>query len=58
MTAAGLLGRPLHALRGSHVDEVVQGFVKHDALQCGFCTPGMVMNAVDLVRGNAAPTEA
>ena len=25
------------------MDEVVQGFVKHDALQCGFCTPGFVM---------------
>jgi aerobic-type carbon monoxide dehydrogenase small subunit (CoxS/CutS family) len=24
-------------------------FVKHDALQCGFCTPGMVMSAIDLV---------
>ena len=24
-------------------DEVVQGFVKHDAMQCGFCTPGFVM---------------
>lgn len=29
--------------QGSHVDEVVDGFVKHDALQCGFCTPGFVM---------------
>ncbi|MGE3314049.1 MAG: (2Fe-2S)-binding protein [Planctomycetaceae bacterium] len=25
------------------VDDVVSGFVKHDALQCGFCTPGFVM---------------
>ncbi len=25
------------------VDEVVEGFVEHDALQCGFCTPGFVM---------------
>jgi len=24
-------------------DEVIQGFVKHDAMQCGFCTPGFVM---------------
>ncbi len=28
---------------GAKVDEVVQGFVKHDAMQCGFCTPGFVM---------------
>ncbi len=29
--------------RGNRVDEVVAGFVKHDATQCGFCTPGFVM---------------
>ncbi|GAB4156400.1 MAG: hypothetical protein Tsb009_33350 [Planctomycetaceae bacterium] len=28
---------------GKKVDEVVAGFVKHDASQCGFCTPGFVM---------------
>src|SRR6185369_210320 len=28
---------------GDKVDEVVAGFVKHDAQQCGFCTPGFVM---------------
>ena len=34
----------VEALRdGDKVDEVISGFVKHDALQCGFCTPGFVM---------------
>ena len=28
---------------GDKVDEVIAGFVKHDAMQCGFCTPGFVM---------------
>jgi xanthine dehydrogenase YagT iron-sulfur-binding subunit len=28
---------------GNKVDEVIEGFVKHDASQCGFCTPGFVM---------------
>jgi aerobic-type carbon monoxide dehydrogenase small subunit (CoxS/CutS family) len=28
---------------GEKVDPVVSGFVKHDAMQCGFCTPGFVM---------------
>lgn len=28
---------------GTNVDEVISGFVKHDAMQCGFCTPGFVM---------------
>jgi carbon-monoxide dehydrogenase small subunit len=32
-------------------------FREHHGLQCGFCTPGMVMSAVDLVRTNADPTE-
>jgi xanthine dehydrogenase YagT iron-sulfur-binding subunit len=32
-------------------------FVKHDALQCGFCTPGMVMSCVALLDKNPHPTE-
>jgi carbon-monoxide dehydrogenase small subunit len=32
-------------------------FREHHGLQCGYCTPGMVMSAVDLVRHNANPTE-
>jgi xanthine dehydrogenase YagT iron-sulfur-binding subunit len=28
---------------GKEVDDVLAGFVKHDAMQCGFCTPGFVM---------------
>ena len=32
-------------------------FREHHGLQCGFCTPGMVMSAVDLANRNAAPSE-
>ena len=32
-------------------------FREHHGLQCGFCTPGMVMSAVDLLRVNPKPTE-
>ena len=32
-------------------------FKEHHGLQCGFCTPGMVMSAVDLLNRNAAPSE-
>ena len=32
-------------------------FVKHDALQCGFCTPGMVMSCAALLEANPKPTE-
>ena len=28
---------------GEDIDEVISGFVKHDAMQCGFCTPGFVV---------------
>src|SRR5664279_3613114 len=33
-----------------------QAFVDHDALQCGYCTPGMIMNAIALLRKNPNPT--
>jgi len=32
-------------------------FREHHALQCGFCTPGMVMSAIDLVKNYPNPTE-
>ncbi len=32
-------------------------FREHHGLQCGFCTPGMIMSAVDLLQNNATPTE-
>jgi carbon-monoxide dehydrogenase small subunit len=32
-------------------------FREHHGLQCGFCTPGMIMSALDLVRQNPDPTE-
>ena len=35
-----------------------EAFREHHGLQCGFCTPGMVMSALDLIRTNPAPTEA
>lgn len=34
-----------------------QAFVDHDAVQCGFCTPGMILTAVALLNENPNPTE-
>jgi aerobic-type carbon monoxide dehydrogenase small subunit (CoxS/CutS family) len=33
-----------------------KSFIKHDALQCGYCTPGMIMNAYGLLLKNPEPT--
>jgi carbon-monoxide dehydrogenase small subunit len=51
MTVEGLTtaGR-LHPLQ--------EAFREHHALQCGFCTPGMLLTALDLLRTNPRPTEA
>ena len=34
-----------------------ESFKKHHGLQCGFCTPGMVMSAIDLLQKNKNPNE-
>ena len=37
---------------------IQQAFIEHDALQCGFCTPGMILNACSLLLKNPEPSEA
>jgi aerobic-type carbon monoxide dehydrogenase small subunit (CoxS/CutS family) len=51
LTVEGLMqdGR-LHPLQ--------EAFREHHGLQCGFCTPGMLMAALDFLRTNPTPTEA
>ena len=42
--------------RDGKLHPVQQAFVDNDALQCGFCTPGMIMNATGLLLKNPNPT--
>jgi aerobic-type carbon monoxide dehydrogenase small subunit (CoxS/CutS family) len=51
LTVEGLAaGDTLHPLQAA--------FHEHHALQCGFCTPGMLLTALDFLRSNPEPTEA
>jgi carbon-monoxide dehydrogenase small subunit len=43
---------------GERLHAVQDAFIANGAAQCGICTPGMVLAAVDLLRRNPAPTEA
>src|SRR5262249_35372334 len=42
---------------GDALPAVQKAFIEHDALQCGFCTPGQVMAAVALLGENPNPSE-
>jgi aerobic-type carbon monoxide dehydrogenase small subunit (CoxS/CutS family) len=42
---------------GDDLHPIQEAFIKHDASQCGFCTPGMLMSCAALVEGVKSPTE-
>lgn len=42
---------------GNELHPMQAAFKEHHGLQCGFCTPGMVMSAVDLANRNSNPSE-
>jgi nicotinate dehydrogenase subunit A len=43
---------------GERLHPVQAAFVEADAMQCGYCTPGMILASVALLRKNSAPSEA
>ena len=43
--------------QGEALHPMQQAFRDHHGLQCGFCTPGMIMSAVDLLQHNPSPSE-
>jgi carbon-monoxide dehydrogenase small subunit len=44
--------------KGEELHPMQAAFKEHHGLQCGYCTPGMVMSAIDLVKNNPNITEA
>lgn len=61
--AAQASGHTVRTIEGvarvdGHLDHVQQAFWDKHGLQCGFCTPGMVMAVRQLLRDNPRPTEA
>lgn len=43
--------------KGGKLDPVQDAFVEHHAIQCGFCSPGMILTAKALIDENPNPTE-
>jgi len=63
MLAAEADGASVETIEAQAADDgtlnvVQQAFQDHHGLQCGFCTPGMVMSATALLKENPKPTEA
>jgi aerobic-type carbon monoxide dehydrogenase small subunit (CoxS/CutS family) len=54
--AARLTGREVTTIEGLRAHPLVASFVRADAVQCGFCTPGQIVSAVALVARTPDPS--
>jgi carbon-monoxide dehydrogenase small subunit len=48
----------IEGLSGKHLHPIQQAFLVHGGAQCGICTPGMILAAVNLLARHPKPTEA
>ena len=60
LTVGAVSGKTVTTIEGlspnDRLHPIQQAFVQHDALQCGFCTPGMILQAYSLLRRHPEPT--
>ena len=60
LSVGSIEGKKITTIEGlaknGELHPIQEAFVKHDALQCGFCTPGMILKAYSLLAANPTPT--
>ncbi|MEJ2677910.1 MAG: (2Fe-2S)-binding protein [Gemmatimonadota bacterium] len=61
VSVSGVAGKEVTTIEGlaksDTLHPVQEAFVEHDAMQCGYCTPGMILGAYGLLLRNPNPTE-
>lgn len=59
--AGGVAGKPITTIEGvadgERLHPVQESFIRCDAMQCGYCTAGMILSSVALLRKTPAPSE-
>lgn len=60
VTVKSVAGKKVRTIEGlardGQLHPLQQAFLQHDALQCGFCTPGMILTAYSFLRSNPQPS--